>query len=233
VIPYGPAYKRCLIDLPETFDAYLAKLSGTTRKDLRRTRQKFQTAFAGVFEVRTFSTLQEVPAYVKDAGEVVQQTYQWKLYGSGLTKTSQLEYAAEQGLLRCYVLYIEGRPAAFQTGYLYRDTYYAYATGYLSQYSKHQIGIFLLTEIFSELLTAGRPVKRLDFMQGENVSKTRLSTDIREERDYYLIPKTLRGALLACFLKTSLVFADVVKHISERTGIRAHIKKLLKRGLRG
>jgi hypothetical protein len=89
---------------------------------LRRKYNKSTKSFEGRFQVRGFRTTTELAVALHDMEEIVRNSVKPQL-GFGFFNTiqsqKQLLVDAQQGWLRIYILYVEGKPVAFWKGTLY------------------------------------------------------------------------------------------------------------------
>ena len=229
VIPHGAAYQHRRAAFEGSHVAYLASLRRSTRRDLRRSRRKFEARTGGRHEVRCFTTETEVVQFLEEASGISEGTYQCRLLGLGLRDTpcmrTRLRSAARKGWLRAYILYAEGRPIAFQLGYLHRTTYYAEDTGYAPDWSKCHAGVFLLTEMLADLA----PVADVfDFLDGDDLLKSRLGNRSRLEQSFYLVPRTLRGGLIAHSLRGINALSAGLGALFARVRLKESLRRMLR-----
>jgi hypothetical protein len=141
-----------LVRLPNSFDEYVASLRAKTRKHITRDYRRFQR------ESPQFHVMQrpeEVDVFLRDAEEISRLTYQWKLnYGVRNDEHTRrhLISLARQGVLRCYISYIGGRPCAFGWGDLWYGKFYFRQTGYDPAYSKLSPGTALMMDIIRDMI---------------------------------------------------------------------------------
>lgn len=233
VLQNGKLYQHCAAALGNSLDAYLKQLSARTRADLRSTRKKFAAHVHERHSTHCFRTPDEVAEFVADAITVSEKTYQYRLLDSGLQDREALERAyratADLGWFRSYVLYVEGRPVAFQVGHVYGGRYHAQEIGYDPEWARHHAGIFLHTEIIADLCTSGTDVQWFDFGIGDSQHKQRLSTDSVTGGYFYLIPGTWRGSILANSMRASNAASAAVGTALERLGLRQRTRQLLRK----
>jgi hypothetical protein len=233
VLQNGNLYQHRSAQLGDSFDAYLKQLGSGTRADLRSTRKKFIAHVNGRYRTRCFREPGEVPDFVNDAMAVSQSTYQYKLLDSGLQDREGLERTyratANQGWFRSYILYVEGKPIAFQVGHVYRGRYHAQDIGYDPDWARQHVGIFLHTELVTDLAASGEAVACFDFGIGDTRHKQRLSTDSVTGGYFYLIPDTWRGSLMANSMRATNAASAAVGAVLERFGLRQKARQLLRR----
>lgn len=139
--------------LPETFDAYLGQFRKKQRYNLRRQVRVLAEAHSNNLELDRVQRAQEVDSLIESVNAVTERS--WK--AAKLTRAvpevletpERLAALAEQGLLRSYVLKVNGAPCAYVVGYLYNDIYHYANIGYdsgLASYSPGNVLLFLVIE---------------------------------------------------------------------------------------
>ncbi len=233
VVPYGPEYQRCKLDWPGAFEPYLSQLTSRERGTVRRTIRKFEKRENLETEVRRFETEADVETFLTDAVPVSAKTYQTKLLGIGLTKGGALERELKAAAARRYflghIMYVNGVAAAFQYGYVYNRCFFRVAGGYDPDYADMQLGIVLFLETLKDFETHKDPLDLIDHLYGEATYKLRTSNIKIPERHYYLIPRTLRGAMIAKSMVAMDSFSRWVGSFLEKHGLKDRIKKLIRR----
>ena len=233
VIEPSPRYERQLIRFPGSFEAYMQSLKTNTRQNLRNSQRKLERHLSGDVRLVTCSTKADVPAFVRKAAAISKKTYQWHLLGLGLRDSERLERTltamAERGWTRCYVLECGGAPVAFMLGYLYRDTYYYVDVGYDPDWAKWSVGTILHLEVFRDLIEGTQRSEWFDFSSGTGVHKERFGNESRAEANYVLLPRTVRNAVLVPAYQGFTALTDVVLRVADNLGLKARIKKLVRR----
>lgn len=144
---------RWLVNLPETFDDYLAQLNSKLRQTVKRKMRKLEGEFK--WEFRVISRVEQVEAFLRDAESVSRLTYQWncgdRLCNDEVTRRLYVE-RANRGRLRSYIAYASGKPCAFLPGELIDDIFYYETPGYDPQYSKLSPGLVLLMWAVRDLI---------------------------------------------------------------------------------
>lgn len=232
VVQNGPLYQHRSIAFDGTYDDYLAGLGTKTRADLSRTRRRFNDKTGGKFETRCFTKPEEVETFIADAAKVSSRTYQFKLLGAGLRNCEALEdrfdRMARLGWFRSYVLYVDGEPVAFQVGYVFNKTFSAQDIGYDPAFSKLQTGIFLHTEIVSDLLSRPGEVTSWDFGNLDTIHKQRLSNRSELSGFFYLVPKGPRGAAISISMNCMNAASAGLGRLLDKFKLRQKIRKFLR-----
>lgn len=143
---------RRLIKLPRSFDEYMMSLRATTQKAVTRDCRKFERESP---EFRIIHEPKDIESFLRDAETVSRLTYQWNI-GTRIRNDDSTRQAftrmAESDRLRCYIVYIGGRPCAFAWGEFSHRVFYFRMTGYDPQYSKISPGTALLMWIIRDLI---------------------------------------------------------------------------------
>ena len=224
-LQYGYLYQHRFATIPDSFEGYLKQLGARTRADLRTNRKRFIAHVQQNYRTRCFRAPAEVPEFLADSMELSRKTYQYQLLGSGLRSAEALERyyfaASELGWFRSYVLYANEKPIAFQVGCVYRGRFHAQEIGYDPKWARHHVGIFLHTEIITDLASSNGVIKEFDFGNGDNLHKERLSTDSIREGYFYLVPAHFRGSCMAYSLRLANKVSAILGACLERFGIGA------------
>ena len=230
VVPHGPVYQRRRILMGGSYEDYLQSLRGTTRRGLRRSRKKFLASAGEKYSLRRFESRDDVEPFLQDATEISRKTYQWHLLGLGMrdvdSRAAKYTYAATNGWFRSYILYAEGKPVAFASGYLHDKTYYGHELGCDPDWRPSNAGVFLLTEITQDLFADTAPVDVYDFLYGDDLLKSRLANTERTERHFYLFPRGFHGALMAYPLRAVNCLSDVVDLVLRRLRLKEYLRRL-------
>lgn len=166
-----------LIQLPDSFDAYIASLPERTRRHIARDCRKFERECPGL---RTFHRPEEIDIFLRDAGQISRLTYQWELsYGLRDDEAARqhLVGLAERGMLRCYISYLRGEPCAFGWGDLTHGKFYFRQTGYDPKFRKLSPGTALMMRIIKDMID-NTHCRVFHFQWGgEDGYKSRLATE--------------------------------------------------------
>lgn len=232
LMPHGPEYSRRLARLPESLDAYLALLGSKSRSDLRRHERRLAKAADEEVSVSVHDSPDTIPEFLRCAAQVSRLTYQSRVHGIGVGDDAESERhfcaIAARGWLRCYLLLAKGQPVAFMVGYLWRGVYYSETIGYDPAWADYSAGNVLHMNVVRDLTRLEPRVEWFDFMYGDNSNKERLSTDSRQERNYYLVPRTLRWSLLLAALRGFDTATDALNRILDRHGLKDRLKRWLR-----
>lgn len=219
-VRHGGHHKHYRIALPGSFDDYLRPMTKSNRRDIKKTLRRFDTAVAGQWRVRCYTSGDEVPSFYGQAARIAQKSWQSTRLGLGVNDRPGIERAfgtiARLGWFRSYVLSANDVPIAFQIGFVYKGVYYLKVTGFDPGYAKLHVGVVLLLEILKDLISNDLAPGGVDFGTGENLLKARLSNQSTQEAYYYLFPRTAGGAILSAALGTANGLSSLGGRISGR-----------------
>lgn len=225
-------YPHCYIDLTWTFEQYAAKFSSKTRSTLQRKIRKFEKYCGGELVWKTYTGPDAIPGFFELARRVSSLTYQERLLNVGLPDSdSFLQESVELakgGLLRAFILFHGERPVS----YLYcpaRNNVLTYAyLGYDPEYSKWSPGTILqwlaIEQIFEE-----RRFRYFDFTEGRSSHKELFASHQRQCANVFFLKRTIRNYLLVYLHLWANGVATCIGSIAERLGVKAMIKKLLRK----
>jgi CelD/BcsL family acetyltransferase involved in cellulose biosynthesis len=162
------------LDLPSSWDKFLAALNGKQRHEVRRKLRRLNEAgeinyrlvedFREVMdEMETFLTLFGLSRSDKAAF----MTSQMAKYFRSLAETM-----AKANLLKLYFLDLDGTPAAAVMCFDYNSTIYLYNNGYDGQFSSLSVGLLSKILTIKDSIIKGR--KKYDFLKGTEEYKQRL-----------------------------------------------------------
>lgn len=237
LMPHGPEYARRLLRLPENLEAYLSGLGPKSRADLRRHERKLTKAAHEDVRVTVHTAPDSVADFVRHAAVVSKLTYQWHMHQLGIDDTpatvQRYTAIAAGGWLRCYLLFAQDTPIAFMVGYLFRGIYYSETIGYDPKWAEHSVGNVLHMHVVRDLTALTPKVQWFDFLYGDNSNKQRLSTDSRQERSFYLVPRTLRWTVVVSALRGFDAITGWINDALERHGVKDKLKRWLRRRATG
>jgi CelD/BcsL family acetyltransferase involved in cellulose biosynthesis len=182
------------LELPASFDEYLASRSAKFRNHLRRTQRKTDAVSARIDEIRE-------PADVERGYELLLEVDRasWKhTHGTAITAVRrQLAFyrelchgAAAAGRLRLQVLIMNDQPVAYNLGYVRDDCYSYLKTSYVEECKAMGVSTYLRAHLIQRLIEDG--VRTMDF-QAEPYEWEKQWTDtVRWHSVLWLYRKTPR-----------------------------------------
>ena len=115
-----------------------------------------------------------------------------------------IEQLAPEGIARLYLLAFDGRPVAFQYGFLYREKYYDFQNGFDARIREHSPGDVLLQLILNDLIR--QKVKEFDFLRGDESYKA-FFADQQRRTESTLVCRRPGAAYLGEWLRTRIASA--------------------------
>ena len=162
------------LDLPSSWDEYLALLTAKQRHEVRRKLRKLSAA--GDVNYRLVNDSDAVPAILdtflrlfrkSSEDKAAFMTPQMESFFTSLAATM-----GEAGLLNFGILEFNGAPVAALMYLDYRDTVYLYNSGYDPRYSSLSVGLLSKVLCIKDSIERGK--KRFDFLKGREAYKSRL-----------------------------------------------------------
>jgi CelD/BcsL family acetyltransferase involved in cellulose biosynthesis len=162
------------LDLPSSWDKFLAKLTGKQRHEVRRKLRRLNEA--GEINYRLVEDFEEV----MDEMETFLTLFGLSRSDKAAFMTSQMakyfrslaETMAKANLLKLYSLDLDGTPAAAVMCFDYNSTIYLYNNGYDGQFSSLSVGLLSKILTIKDSIIKGR--KKYDFLKGTEEYKYRL-----------------------------------------------------------
>jgi len=157
------------MDLPDSYESFLERLGHHGRKRERKKLRKAEGAFRVELDV-----LDSVERFQDVFPRIVELNRSSRAHHGDRSPFDNSRYAGFHreviesflpcGVAQLYLLRFDGKPVAFQYGYLYREKYYAFQNGFDSSVHEYSPGAVLFQLIFQRLLAGG--VKEFDFLRG-------------------------------------------------------------------
>lgn len=187
---------RYMLTLPATYDDFFK--GRKKRKKLRGLSRRLEKHYPGEVEIRMFTEENDVEDLCRDAEVVSQKTYLHAL-GEGFVSTDEtralMRVLAQQGKLRCYMIYIEGTPSSYLTGYWHGNIHYDITTAFDPEYKKFELGTILMFREIEDLC-AGKDIAYIDNGPGDQWYKRRYCDLSWNEASFLIFAPTLKGMRL-------------------------------------
>jgi hypothetical protein len=223
--------RRWLIDLPASHDDYLATLSGSTRKGVRRTERKLAQELGDRLAVARYGGAGDVERCLDEIEAIAARTYQRQL-GVGFLgdarQRARLTMLAGRGWLRAYVLSLDARPIAFELGELYNGRFHSLAGGYDPAYAHLGVGGHLLQHAIGDL-AADPEVELFDFGFGDAPYKAKLAHRALTEGDLILYAPRLRPRAVSVVRTTLLELSQLLTRSLDRMALLERIRRRMRR----
>jgi CelD/BcsL family acetyltransferase involved in cellulose biosynthesis len=162
------------LDLPTSWEEYLATLTAKQRHELRRKLRRLSEAGkVDYYFVKDSTAVREaMDTFIKMFAESREDkatflTAQMESFFRSLADTM-----AEAGLLRLGILELDTLPTAMIMCFDYNDCLYLYNSGYAPQYNYLSVGLLCKVLCIKESIQEGK--KRFDFLKGDEPYKYQL-----------------------------------------------------------
>jgi hypothetical protein len=223
-------WTRRRLELPESFDAFLASRSRKIRAGIRYDAKKLEGSLAERLRVASFRAPE--PQLFVDLEAVSRATYQRSLgHGFSPDRADALSVALQHGWARVYVLYDGGRAIAYWQCGVHRDTMRLGSTGYLPEYARLRPGIYLLMRVIEDAI-ADAALRVLDFGPGRSDYKRHFSNDGYEERNLLLFAPTFRAQRVRLVRAAIAASTYGARRVLDATGATQRVKTAWRRRLR-
>jgi hypothetical protein len=194
---------RCpYLDLPNSFEALLNGFSSKKRKAIRRELRNSEPNF----ELVDYAAVGDIDRALDEARKLHNLSRQIKGDTGSFDRKGYIEFhrrlarsLADDGKLYFKFLITNGKPAAFLYGFLSRDRFYDYQTGYDPAYAEQRPGFLMLARVLQDLI--GRGVGRFDFLRGYEPYKLYWTDTARNTYRYYILPPGLKSWIYFALLK--------------------------------
>lgn len=183
------------VNLPESFDAYLAMLSSNRRWKMRRGRKKLLERTNYRFHV--VSGQAELDQYFPELVRLHQERWDGRAEDIGFSTMTYVDFhrqvmakMLEQDCLRLMFLIGEEGPIAANYCYRWRGGFYFFQGGIAKAYDALRIGEVLMGHAIEQAITEGMQV--FDMLRGEHDYKKSLTGNVRSRTHLRLNQPTLR-----------------------------------------
>jgi hypothetical protein len=200
------------LDLPSSLDELLRARSKATRHSLTRTMRKLERTYGDRLEVRRYTDPAQIDEFFRSVETIAPRTYQSGL-GVGFRDTpahrGRVLGLMQQQRYRCWILFLDDRPVAFEHGALYRGRFRSGRPGYDPNFANLSVGTYLFLRTLDELC-ADDAASVVDHGIGDADYKRRFGTRCWQEANAMLYAPTLKGLrinLLRTALQTGVVTA--------------------------
>ncbi len=212
VCPYIPLESH-------SWESYLASLGGETRYNFNRKWKRLNRDFKVKFEaISDQNRLTEAIAVL-----IAHHNARWSERGGSdafhnedlVTFHHELSrIVLAQGWLRLYVLWLDGQPAASLYGFLYRDKFYFYQSGFDASYEKHSVGFLTMGLAIREAIAEG--ASEFDLLHGDEGYKSHWTTRKRALGRIELYPSGATSAAVRRWMQLGRIYRRVEHRVLTR-----------------
>jgi Acetyltransferase (GNAT) domain len=225
---------RRLLQLPESFEAFLASRSQNARGQIRNRENRVKKKYGDRLSVKVFQSPDNIDEMYADINAVASEAYQRKLgvlFPNTEEDRNAVPFALERGWFRTYILYLDAEPAAYASGFLYNKTFHYSWLGYKPAYASDRFGTFLLGRIIEDLC-GDDSVEVIDYGWGDADYKRRFSNRSREHINPLIFAPTVKAVGINVIRTSIRVAATLTEEALERSGLLARVKRGLRKGWR-
>ena len=201
---------------------------------MKRSLRRFEANFAGRFAFKVYMSPPEVAEFLDAVEAVSKRTYQGRMLGLAITREghigNRVVEGAQRGYTRCYLLTVDEKPIAWRIGFQSGGVFCSHHIGYDPDFEDWHPGVLMHLYSIRHMTEVLRDVSVLDLLYGDNDFKRRASNLSRDEQNYYLIPRTFRGALTYTCLWACNATSGLIGRVLEGAGLKARLKTALRRG---
>jgi len=212
--------------VPGSRERLYAGLSSKSRQTLRRQARKIVDEF-GAVRVQSYRHCSEVDDLILVTEQIAKKSYQRGI-GVGFRDAPEtrerLQFSAQKGWLRGYVLYLGDRPSAFWIGCLYQGTFVSDYLGHDPAFGKHSPGMYLVMNVL-EAFCGQSEVIVVDFAAGEGQYKQVLGNRNWKETPLYLFARSWKGLKLSLFRYLTTRIDLAAKKVLDHTALLRKFKK--------
>jgi hypothetical protein len=215
-----------MFSLPDSYDIFMGSLASKTRYKLNAKRKKLEEDFPGKVIFKTYKEPDDISRACKDIESVAEKTYHRGLgvgFKDNLENRQRFMLFSKDGLLRIYLIYIDGQPVAYWVATLNnRNEIYLDFTGFDPNLKKYELGTMLFLHMLKDSIEGS--VKLLDFGSGEAEYKERFGNSQIQEADYYLFSFSIK----VLFINISHVISKTSENMIKKIIGDHKILKLIK-----
>jgi CelD/BcsL family acetyltransferase involved in cellulose biosynthesis len=204
-----PVWSCPYLDLPPTWDAYLASLSANRRQRLRREERRLvrdHTVVRTDYDTKRF----------EEGWRHLVSLHELRWAGAGVFSDARLERlhrnfaeaAARRGELWLTTLDVDGQPAAAWYGFAHRDTVYFYQSGRDPRWERQGVGLVLMTQMIRHAIERG--YRRFDFLRGDEAYKGLWTASHRRTVEFVIFRPGWRGLWLRSLDLAGLLRARIL-----------------------
>ena len=201
-----PGMQSPWLEVEGDFQDQMKALSRSRRETLNRKKRKLLNKSGGTVEI-TVGNVADLEQRLAHCWEISRNTWKER-QGSSIASDKQrmafyeaIAHSQREWLV-LGLLYIDGKPVAFEYNLLHKGTIFNLKLGFNEDFSKLSPGVVLRLSLLEWVY--GNDVRKFDYMGNTADYKTMFSTDIIKHEDLYIFGKTL-GCLTSYYTKGRLV----------------------------
>lgn len=197
--PFVRRAPRWVLDLPATFDEFVASRSKSVKKGLKRNATLVRREIPDA-RVARYSKPEDFERIVADCDEVARRTYQDRLgvgFRNDEATRDRVAWMLGQGWLLAQVLYDGARPVAYWHHLRYGQELFTRETGFDTDYARARPGSYLMRALVEERC-GSEQTRRIDFGTMAAEYKRHFGSSCSDLVSLYLFAPSLRGRWMFC-----------------------------------
>lgn len=198
------------------WDSYVSTLSKSQRYNFRRRQRKLEKDYEVKFEEA--DSEESRSRCLKALVDLHLKRWDTKGGSDALEEDSHKDFheimtrkGLEQGWLKLYVLWLDGKPAAALYGYLYGGKFYFYQSGFDPDFYKQSVGLVIMGLAIQKAIEAG--AQEYDFLHGNESYKYSWTDSDRELIRLDLFPPSAKGMVSRGIMEARWKIKPVVKRL--------------------
>ncbi len=147
-----PSIGSPVVDLPRSFEEYVNGLSKKSRYNVRKKRRKIEEIPG--FEIRKYFDTRNLPDFWRHVEEIEKKSWKFKVGKDLLSRPEVKKFyrlllraMAAKGQFRGFVLFLHGKPAAYEMTFEYGKELYSQKIAYDAAWASVSAGFVLKTEV--------------------------------------------------------------------------------------
>jgi len=228
-IPRAPTQHR-LIRMAASFEDYLAKFSGRTRRTLAYKVRKLEERAGAPITLQRIRRRDELGGFLEMAERISARSWQGTKLGQVFrpeVQAARLGAFADLGWGRSYLLRCGSEPVAFVAGTQAAGVFYYDHASYDPRWAAHHPGTVLLYKLIEDLYADDTP-EVLDFGCGDNEYKRVFANESYEEVTALLVRKSAYTALALATNRACVKTSAAARAGLDRLKLREKVRHLLR-----
>jgi|GEM_PF-615767 len=220
---------RHRIELPESFDAYMARFKSRTRNTLRRKVKKF-----GECRLERITELDQLPEFLSAAHEISRNTWQTAVLGLRIHDDDrEYEYfttLSQLQSLRAYLLWQRDTPVSFCVGTQFNGVFDYEEVGYDRRFAQASPGQVMVLKMIEDLYRSGTP-RLFDFGGGDAEYKRQFANCQSESGNVWLLSPGVRSFAIRSYFDSRRFLTRTLRTACRKAGVMNRLRQLTRRGL--
>jgi CelD/BcsL family acetyltransferase involved in cellulose biosynthesis len=216
------------IRFPEQGLDYWNQFSKKTLSTFRRKLKKFGDA-----RLERITQPEQVREFLALAHEISRQTWQSRRLGLRIrnndAERASLSALADAGLLRSYLWFANGEPAAFCVGNQAQGVFNYEEVGYATKFAKFSPGQMLVVQLIEDLLAHDRP-EWFDFGGGDADYKRMFANHTSESGTVWVTPPTWKARASLGWIQCGRTLKQTARRTIATLGLATRVRQWIRYG---